>query len=143
MEGAHSLVTELRPNITHIDVLQRLMGLEITDLDDKRMGAVILAPDIQLRHHNSMVGGAAQRPNPPLGRSQGRRVNGEGLIFGVIRRARLQASDIGPVAQFGLGVAPENLILLRALKEDLVLFGGPLFAEGDLEENSALVTAAS
>lgn len=46
MEGAHSLVTELRPNITHIDILQRLMGLEITDLDDKRMGPVILAPDI-------------------------------------------------------------------------------------------------
>jgi hypothetical protein len=44
------------------------------------------------------------------------------------------------VTQLGLGVATNDLVLLGALKEELVLFGAALFAEGDLKEEGAHVS---
>lgn len=79
-----------------------------------------------------MISGTAQGPDPPFRGRQRRRVDYECLVFRVPRGGRFQSSHIGPVAQFGLRIAADELVFLGFLKKELVLFGRSLFAEGDL-----------
>lgn len=126
------LVAKLGSNVTHIDILQRLMGLEIPNLDDKGMGTEVLATNVELRHDDGMVGSPAQRANPPLGRGQRRAVNDEGLVFGIPGGRSLQATHVGTVAQFRLRIATQDLVPLSAFQEKLVLFRSTLFPQGYL-----------
>ena len=128
------LVSKLGTNIAHIHILQGLMSLQITDLHNKWVRAIVLAVNKQLSHDNRMVGGATERSNPPLGGSQCGRVNGEGLIAGVPGGSGFETADIGSVTQLGLCVAADDFVFLSALEEQLVLLGGALFPEGHLED---------
>lgn len=58
------------------------------------MRSVVLPVDIKLGHDNCMVGSSAEGTNPPLRRSQGRRVNGEGFVLWIPGSSGLEASDI-------------------------------------------------
>lgn len=78
----HGVVTELGTNVTNVDVLERLVCLEVTDLDDEGVGAVGLVVDVQLSHDDGVVGSAAERADPPLAGSQGGRVDDESLVLG-------------------------------------------------------------
>jgi hypothetical protein len=49
------LVAELWADVTHVDILEWLMGLHITDLNNEGMRAVALPANNQLSHDNSMV----------------------------------------------------------------------------------------
>jgi len=55
----HRVVAELGADIANVDVLQRLVGLEVPDMYDEGMRAVWLPTDDQLCHYDSIVGCAA------------------------------------------------------------------------------------
>lgn len=76
-----SLETELWSNITDMDVLERLMSLQIADLDDKWVWAVALAVDDELSHNGGIVCGLSKSTDPPLGSSEIWRVQSEGLVI--------------------------------------------------------------
>jgi hypothetical protein len=109
-----------------MDILERLMSLKVSNLDDERMRAVWLAGNDQLRHHDGVVGSLSQSTNPPFGCRQVRGVDNECLIRGIPSSSGFQTSDIGSVTQLGLGIAPNVLVGLCRLKEELVLFGRSL-----------------
>lgn len=125
----HSLVTKLGTNVTNVNVLKRLMSLEITDLHHERMRTVVLSTDKQLGHDNRMIGSAAKGPNPPLGGSQSWGVDSKGLVIGVPSSGGLQTTNVGAVAQFRLSIASDDLVFGRTFQEELMLFGGTLFAQ--------------
>jgi hypothetical protein len=127
------LVTELRTNITNIYVLHGLVGLHVANLHHEGVRAIVLSTDEKLSHDHGMVGSAAERANPPLGGSECGGVDGEGLVLGIPGSGSLETANVGSVTQLGLGIATDDLVLLGALKEVLVLFGAALFAEGDLK----------
>ena len=128
----YSLVSKLGPNVAHVDIFQRLVSLHITDLNDKRVRTEVLATDVELCHDDSVVGRPSQRTNPPFRRGQGRTVDGEGLVIGVICSRGLQTTDVRAVTQFRLCVASDDLILLCAFEEKLVLFRSSLFPQSHL-----------
>jgi len=128
----YSLISEFRSNVTDVDVLQRLVSLHITDLNDERVRTKVLAADVELCHDDSMVGRPSERANPPFRRSQGRAVDGEGLVIGIIRSCGFQTTNIRTMAQFSLCVASNDLVLLRAFEEKLVLFWCSLFPQRHL-----------
>lgn len=88
-----------------------------------------------------MVGGAAQRADPPLAGCQGGRVDDEGLVLGVPCCRCLETPNVGAVAELGLGVTANVFVVLCLLEELLVLLGGALVAECDLY--GALAAASS
>lgn len=108
------------------------MRLEISNLHDKRMRTIRLSIDDQLCHDNRMIRRLPQRTNPPLGRRQMRRVHDEGLILRTPRRRRLQTTHVGAVAQFGLRVTTNDLVVLRPLEEQLVLLRCSLISQCNL-----------
>jgi hypothetical protein len=109
-----------------VDVLERLVCLEIADLDDEGVGAVGLVVDVQLSHDDGVVGGAAEGADPPLAGRQGGRVDDERLVLGAPGRRRLETSYVGAVAELGLGVTANVLVVSRGLEELLVLLGRAL-----------------
>lgn len=102
-------------------------------MDHEGVRTEVLSADEQLGHHNGMVCSATKRSNPPLGGSQGRRVNGEGLVIGIPGGGGLETTNVRAMAQFCLRVATDDLVFGGTLKEELVLFWGTLFTEGDLK----------
>lgn len=132
MVPGHSLVSVLGTNVTHVNVLQRLVRLHVADLHHEGMRSIVLPTDHQLRHHDGMVRGPSQRANPPLGGRQGRRVQGKGLVFGIPRRRQLETADVRTVTQFRLRITSDDPEVLRGLEEELVLLGSSLFSQSDL-----------
>lgn len=49
------LITEFRANIANVYIVQGLVGLQVTDLDNERMRPEVLAVDKQLSHYDSMI----------------------------------------------------------------------------------------
>lgn len=126
-ERDHSLIAELRTDVSDVDILQRLVGLQITNLDNERVGAIVLASDEQLGHNHGMVGSATQRADPPLRGSQGRRVDCESFVVRVPSGCCFQATDVGTMAQFRLCVTSNDLVFRSWFKEELLLLRGSLF----------------
>lgn len=62
----HSIVAKLGANVSNMDVLQRLVCLEVSDLDTKRRRTVGLSINDELGHDDGMVCSASQRTNPPF-----------------------------------------------------------------------------
>lgn len=122
----HGVVTKLGTNVTDVDVLERLVCLEITDLNDEGVGAVGLVVDIQLSHDDSVIGSAAEGADPPLAGSQGGRVDDEGLVFGAPCCCRLETSYVGTMAKLSLSVTTNVLVVSCRLQELLVLLGRAL-----------------
>lgn len=52
----HRVVSEFRPNVTNVYVLQWLMCFHVSYLNDEWMWSVGLPIDNQLRHDDRMVG---------------------------------------------------------------------------------------
>lgn len=127
------LVSKLGTNIAHVDILQRLVCLHVSDLDDERMGSVGLSIDDQLSHHHGVVGSSTQRADPPLGGSQAGRVDDEGLVLGAPGRGRLETADVRTVAQLRLRIASDDLVFLCPVQEELVLLWSSLLSKSDLE----------
>lgn len=137
----YSLVSKLGTNVTDINVLQGLVGLQVANLHNEGMRTVVLATDIELSHDHSVVGSATEGTDPPLGGSECGGIDGEGLVIGVPGGGGLEAADIGSVTQFGLGVATDDLVFFGPLEEQLVLLGAALFAEGHLEREGVSTRA--
>ena len=66
----HGVVTKFRSNIANVDVFQRLVGLQITNLNHKWVGSIALAIDDELGHDYGMVCGTSKGSNPPFRRRQ-------------------------------------------------------------------------
>lgn len=128
----HGVVTKLGANVADVDVLKGQMCLEIADLHDEGVRAVGLVADVQLSHNDGVVGGTAEGADPPLAGGEGGRVDDEGLVFGAPGGRRLETSYVGTVAEFGLGVTANVLVVSGGLEELLVLLGRALVTEGDL-----------
>ena len=79
-----------------------------------------------------MVGGAAEGADPPLAGSQSGRVDDKGLVLGAPGGCRLETSYVGAVAELGLGVTTNVLVVSCGFEELLVLLGRALVTEGDL-----------
>jgi hypothetical protein len=105
------------------------MRLKVSNLDDERMRAVRLAGNDQLRHHDSVVGGLSKGTNPPFGCRQVRRVDNERLIRRIPSSGGFQTPNVGSVTQLRLGIAPNVLVGLGRLKEELVLLGRSLIPD--------------
>lgn len=108
------------------------------------MRSHILSPNIELCHHNGMVGSASQRSDPPLRCGQSRAMDSKGLVIGVPGGGGFQTTHVRTMAQLRLRVASENLVSCCAFEEKLVLFGSSLFPQGNLEEreNTSLAAVA-
>jgi len=128
----HGVVTELGADVTNVDILERLVGLEVSDLHNKGVRAVRFALDNELSHDDGKVGSAAKRTDPPFRSSQSGRVDDESLVFFVPRRRRLESSHVGAVAELRLGVTANVLVVPSLCEELFVLLWGALIAEGDL-----------
>lgn len=61
------------------------------------------------------------------------RMEGEGLVVRVPGRSRLESSDIGAVAKFGLSVAADDLVIIGFGKPLLLLLRCTLSFERNLE----------
>ncbi|KAI6753987.1 hypothetical protein HG530_013163 [Fusarium avenaceum] len=138
----HGVVTELGTNVTNVDIGEGLMGLHVADGDDEGVRTVGFAVDDQLGDDDSVVSSLAQRSNPPLGRSEMRRVHSEGLILRVPRSRCLKTADIRTVAQLSLCVTSDDLIVARALKEKLMLRRRALLLKR-LQKHSRVQTVGS
>jgi hypothetical protein len=128
----HGVVTEFGANVTNVDVLEWLVGLQIADLDAEGSRAVGLALDDQLRHDDCVVGSAAQRTNPPFARREMGRVDGEGLVVLIPGGGCLETTDVGAVAQLCLRIAADDLVVVGFGEPHFLLLGGTLLAECDL-----------
>jgi hypothetical protein len=128
----HGVVTELGADIPDVNILQRLVGLEIANLHAERCWAVRLAVDYELSHDNRVVGSTAERTNPPLACREMGRVNGESLVVGVPRSRRLQAANVGAMAELGLGVASDDLVVVGEGEPFLLLLRCGLSFKCDL-----------
>lgn len=60
MASEYSLVAKLRADVAYVDIVQGLMCLQVTDLDNEGVGTKVLAIDEQLGHNNGVVGGATK-----------------------------------------------------------------------------------
>ena len=92
------------------------MVLEGADLDQEAVNAIVLAVrQEQPGVHDGKVARLAHAARPPLdGRERGRR-HLKLVRLRDERRRRLQAAHVGPVAQLGLCVAAQDLIVQRLL----------------------------
>jgi len=115
-----------------MDIVQRSMSLHVSDLYHERVRTVGFALDDKLSHDDCVVGSAAERADPPLGRCQAWRVNGKRLILCIPGRSCLQTSYVRPVTELRLCIAADIFVGLSFLQELLVLFIVTLVAEGDL-----------
>lgn len=129
----HCVVTKLGTNVTNVDVLERLVCLQITDLDAEGRGSVGLAVDDELRHNYRVVGCAAERADPPLTGRQMRRVDCEGLVVGVPGSSSLKTTDVGTMAKLSLSIAADDLVVVGQSEPLLLLFGRSLSLKSDLE----------
>lgn len=141
MQGC-SLVAELGSDIADVDVRQRLVRLEVPDRHNEGVRAVGLVVDDQLGHHHGVVGGAAQRADPPLGSGQVWGVDDEALVLGAPDSQRLKAPHVGTVAQLGLSIASHVFVVCGLLVEELLLLRRALVAEGDLTGISGSLLAS-
>lgn len=128
----HGVVAELGADVANMNALQRLVGLHVADLDNEGVRSVGLALDDQLGHNAGVVGHLSERANPPLARRDMRRVDGEGLVLGVPGGGGLETTHVGSVAQLGLGVATDDLVLLSGLGKALLLLGSSLVLQSNL-----------
>lgn len=128
----HGVVSELWTDISNVDAVERLVGLEIADLHHEWVWAVGLAGEDELGHDNGMGGGAAEGANPPLGGSEVWRVNNKGLVGWIPGCGGLETADVGAVAKLGLCVTSNVLVSLCWLEEELLLLLGGLVLEGGL-----------
>ena len=92
------------------------------------MWSVALAIDYQLGHNHRMVGHLSKGADPPFGRSQMWSVHRERLIFWIPGCRCLKTAHIRSMSKFCLRIAADIFIVLRFLKEELVLFRCTLLA---------------
>lgn len=112
---------------------QRLVSLEISDLNHEGMRSVVLSIDVQLSHHNSVVRRSSKGTDPPLGSGQGGRVHSECLPVRVPGGSRFETSNVGAMAQFGLGIGTDVDVSFGLVEEQSLLFFGCLVSQGDEE----------
>ena len=139
----HGVVAEFWTDVSDVDALEWLVGLEVTDLDDEWVWAVALAVKNQLCHNDRVGSGASQRADPPLGSREVWRVNNEGLVGWVPCGCGLETANVGAVAQLGLGVAANVFVGFGWLKEELLLLLGGLVLESRLKRKLACVQGAN
>ena len=109
----HCVVSKLRANVTNVNILKRLMSLEVSNLYNKWVRSVRFAAHNQLGHDYGIVGGAAERSNPPFACGEMRRVQNERLVFWIPGRCCLEATNIGSVTKLSLGVTTDDLVVVR------------------------------
>jgi hypothetical protein len=131
--GLRAVTYEFWSNISDVNTVEGLVSLQVSDLDNEGVWSKGLSVEDKLRHNHGVVGGAAQRANPPFRGSEMGGVNDEGLVGGVPGGGSLKTTNVGAVSQLGLGVATNVLVVLCWLKEELVLFGSSLVSEGSLD----------
>lgn len=56
----HSIVAKLRANVSNVDVLERLMCLQVSDLDTEWGRSVGLSINDELSHDDGMIGCPSQ-----------------------------------------------------------------------------------
>jgi hypothetical protein len=76
----HRVISKLGTNVSNMDVLQWLVGLQVSDLNAEGSWAVRLATHHELGHYDRVVCSATERTNPPFACCKVRRVNGKGLV---------------------------------------------------------------
>jgi hypothetical protein len=113
--------------------------LQVSDLNAERCWSVRLAVDGELSHHDSVVGCAAQRPNPPFTGSQMWRMDGEGLVVGVPSSCGLESADVRTVAKLRLSIATDDLVVFGLCKPLFLLFGSSLAFECDLRSQYTIL----
>jgi len=128
----HGVVTEFRSNITDMDILERLVRLQIADLHDERMRAVCFAVNDELRHDAGVIRRAPERADPPLASREMRRMDGECLVLGVPGRRGFESTDVGTMAKLGLSIAADDLVRISRFSKLLLLFRSALTGNGDL-----------
>jgi hypothetical protein len=62
----HGVVPKFGTNITNVNILERLVSLKVSDLNNKRVRSVRFSAHNQLSHDYGIVGGTAKRSNPPF-----------------------------------------------------------------------------
>ena len=130
----HAVVAKLRANITDVDALQWLVRLHVPDLADERMRSVALALDNELRHHHRVIRSPSKGANPPLRSGKVGRVEDEGLVLRIPRGGGLEAANVRAMAQLGLCIAANGLVVLCRLEEEFLLLGSALTAKSRLED---------
>jgi hypothetical protein len=128
----HGIVPKLGTNVTNVDVLKRLVCLQVTDLNTERGGSIRLAVDHELSHNDGIVGSTAERAYPPLACCEMGRVDSEGLVIRIPGSSGLQSADVGAVAELSLGITSNNLVVVGLGEPFFLLFWCTLSFKRDL-----------
>ncbi len=139
----HGVVTELWPDISDVDALQWLVGLEVANLGDEWVRAVGLSVQDELSHDDGVGGCATEGTDPPFCGGEVGGVQDEGLVGWVPGCGCLQTADVGAVAELGLGVAADVAVVLCWLEKELLLLWGGLVLESGLGNWLAYIPATS
>ena len=103
-----SVEAELGTNVANGDTGQRSVVFEAADLHTEWMRTKVLAVQDETGHDDGVVGSLAETTNPPLGGSQGGRVDLELVGLVDVRGSGLQTLDVGTVAD----LCPKAMSLL-------------------------------
>lgn len=106
------LVSDLGADVAHDASGQGQVGEGVAQGQDESVHAVVDAARDESRHEHAVGRVLAQVARPPLGGREGRRVEDEGVGVGVVGRSGLHAAHEAPVAQLGLCVGADDLVLL-------------------------------
>lgn len=102
------------------------MGFQGADLDKKEVCPVVLGPDDEPGHHNSVCGGECQSTRPVFGTREGGRVNDQLICLLIKCGCRLESAEERSMAQFCLDVAPDHLTILDQRQPSSPLLGAGL-----------------
>jgi len=105
-----------------VNVVQRLVGLQVSDLNNEWVWTVRLAAEDELSHNDCVVCSATEGTDPPLGSGKMWGVNGECLVIWVPCSGSFQSSNVGTVTELSLSITSNVLVCFSLLEELLVLF---------------------
>lgn len=104
----HSL-KHLWSHLVDFDSRHQLLRVEVPKLREEQVVAVLLAVDDQSRHHDRMGCPDTSSSYPKFGTANGWRVDDELIRGWIKRRRRLDPSNVGAMAQLGLGIGAKDL----------------------------------
>eukprot|EP00160_Parvularia_atlantis_P014363 Unigene3537_Nuclearia_a/m.10800 Unigene3537_Nuclearia_a/g.10800 ORF Unigene3537_Nuclearia_a/g.10800 Unigene3537_Nuclearia_a/m.10800 type:complete len:307 (-) Unigene3537_Nuclearia_a:340-1260(-) len=105
-------IAQLRADVAQLDARQRQVRLEVAQLDHERVRAEVLALEHEARHEDAVRRRLAEAARPPLDARVGRRVEHKLLAGLVVDGEGLEAANVCAVAELGLGVRADDLVVV-------------------------------
>lgn len=103
-------ISSFRSNVHDGPSGEQLPRLEVAKGYDKGVratlneAAVLSIGSVKLSHHNGVIGATTESTDPPLHRSEARRLENEGLGLGLVSGGGLKTLNVGSMSELSLRV---------------------------------------